>query len=212
MHKKKLLIFDYDGVIVDSIEVIRKAYNSVHAHYNMPYADTHEAISKKLEKNFFQTLADYGLTQEQITKYFHEIKEKIESYEDQIMPFPDMQTLLAQTAALYSCAIVTSGHKETVMKVLTRYNMHNHFRLLLGADSEQSKVRKIEKTLAHFGIEKEYTYFISDTSGDILEGKEVGVTTIGVSWGYHTKETLASANPDYLFETVGELEKFLLHV
>lgn len=211
-NNKKLLLFDFDGVIMDSIDTIHVAYNKVHATYNLPYAHTKEEVRKNLEKNFFQSLLEYGLTQEQIDDYFYDIKKEIHLLEHYMQPFPGIDTLLAQVASLHTCAIITSGHRETVTRLLKRYDLQHYFSLILGAEDNKSKVVKIKKALMHFGVDKENTYFMTDTSGDISEGKEAGVTTIGVTWGYHNREKLEQAEPNYLFDTVSQLERFLLNI
>jgi len=48
-------------------------------------------------------------------------------------------------------------------------------------------------------------YYIGDTTGDIKEGKEAGVKTVGVTWGWHSKALLAASRPDYLFDTPEDL-------
>ena len=51
---------------------------------------------------------------------------------------------------------------------------------------------------------EQYVY-IGDTIGDIIEGKKANIQTIGVTWGWHTKDQLLNSNPDYLAESVQDL-------
>ncbi|MFO7807208.1 MAG: HAD hydrolase-like protein, partial [Candidatus Moraniibacteriota bacterium] len=77
---------------------------------------------------------------------------------------------------------------------------------VIGADKEKSKVKKIEK------VKKENPgsaiYYVGDTVGDIYEGRKAGATTIGVTWGFHDKEKMESAEPDYLVDSLEKLKSF----
>jgi phosphoglycolate phosphatase len=68
-----------------------------------------------------------------------------------------------------------------------------------------SKKEKILYAIKKYQVAPQDIYYIGDTTGDIKEGKEAGVKTVGVTWGWHSKEKMASAKPDYLFDTPQEL-------
>ena len=46
--------------------------------------------------------------------------------------------------------------------------------------------------------------------GDIVEGRQVGVGTIAVTWGWHSRKRLEAASPDRLVTTPAELLALLL--
>ncbi len=51
--------------------------------------------------------------------------------------------------------------------------------------------------------------FVGDTETDILAGQNLGMKTIGVSFGIRTKPLLSQLNPDFIFETPGQLSNYL---
>ena len=56
----------------------------------------------------------------------------------------------------------------------------------------------------------EETVIIGDSNHEVEVGKEVGIKTIAVTWGFNTEEYLKSKNPDYLVHNIKELEEILL--
>ena len=68
-----------------------------------------------------------------------------------------------------------------------------------------SKKDKILYAINKYQIAPEEIFYIGDTTGDIKEGKQAGVKTIGVTWGWHSKEKMAAAQPDYLFDKPEDL-------
>jgi len=63
--------------------------------------------------------------------------------------------------------------------------------------------------LERFGVEKEECLYIGDSEVDIKTGKNAGVTTIGVTWGFRSKEQLLKAGADNLIEKAEGLLNFL---
>lgn len=57
------------------------------------------------------------------------------------------------------------------------------------------------------GIEPGNIYVIGDTPMDIQSGKPHGVRTVGVATGFHDREALEEAEPDFVFEDFGDTEK-----
>ena len=81
----------------------------------------------------------------------------------------------------------------------------DYFREILGSDFMFSKKEKILYVIKKYQVAPQNIYYIGDTTGDIKEGREAGVKTVGVTWGWHSKEKMAAAKPDYLFDNPKEL-------
>ena len=70
-----------------------------------------------------------------------------------------------------------------------------------------SRSKKTNHIIDKYHVEKHDIYYIGDTAGDIREGREAGVKTVGVTWGWHTKDKMLAAAPDYLFDKPEDLLK-----
>ena len=85
--------------------------------------------------------------------------------------------------------------------MLVRFGFDPYFREILGADFLFSKKEKIDYALEKYGIPGEQTFYIGDTAGDIREARAAGVRSVAVTWGWHSRERLAAAQPDFLVDT-----------
>ena len=54
------------------------------------------------------------------------------------------------------------------------------------------------------------SWFVGDTVGDMVEGREAGVGTIAAAWGWHTAAQLSGAAPDHLAAEPADLLMLLL--
>ena len=103
-------------------------------------------------------------------------------------------------------AIISSNSSQTIRKILARSQYNGCFQDILGSEFHLSKKTKIDHAVATYRISRDNTYYVGDTSGDIKEGKAAGVRTIAVTWGWHSREMLAAAKPDFLIDDPEELK------
>ena len=85
------------------------------------------------------------------------------------------------------------------------YDFEGIFQEVLGSDFMLSKKDKILHVIKKYNVTLQDIYYIGDTTGDIKEGKQAGVKTVGVTWGWHSKEKMAASQPDYLFDKPEDL-------
>jgi phosphoglycolate phosphatase len=63
-----------------------------------------------------------------------------------------------------------------------------------------------------FGVAPADTYFIGDSEVDVLTGKNAGMITLAVSWGFRDRGVLEEASPDFLFDTREELLNYFRNI
>ncbi len=201
-----LLLFDFDGVIADSMGLVRVFYNKIHKKYNLPYAYTEQDISKLFYKNVYEGLADAGLPTNKARAFLDDMKKMTFENETLYEPFEGIEDVLRTLHNdNHLMGIISSNHTTIIETFLKKHNLASIFNHLHGAEEKTSKVEKIKQSMNSLRFEEKNTYYIGDTVGDIKEGKEAKVHTVGVSWGYHKKEDLQNAKPTFLFTKPAQL-------
>ena len=195
---KKIVLFDFDGVIVDSFEigyqVARKLY---------------PGLTREMEKNFFNGNI-YGSVKHIIRKNFFTKAEKSFSTEYvpkllELSPIGGVKKTLGELEKLYQLIIVSSTISSPINEYLNRYNLAQYFDAIMGGDVHKSKTVKIQMVLEQSKAKPEDCVFITDTLGDMKEAAECNVKSIGVTWGFHEKERLEKGNFFALIDTIEEL-------
>ncbi len=195
---KKLLIFDFDGVIADSFN------NSVTVLNTLLQENNEKKFTKKefkalYEGNIYDQIKGLGLSMFKILRYKHVFRKRLA--EKQSPPFPDIITVVKQLQKKHDVVIITSNFTKVVKIFCTKNNLK--VKTILGADRVKSKVKKIHKMQKKHPNKE--TYYIGDTTGDIIEGKKAKVKTVAVTWGYHSRAQLAKEKPDILINKPREL-------
>ncbi len=67
----------------------------------------------------------------------------------------------------------------------------------------------ITSLINEFNLDKNATFYVGDTSGDIEAGKFANVKTIGISWGFQNKEVLSKSNPDFLIDDIIKIKEIV---
>lgn len=199
----KLLLFDFDGVLVDSLAVYEKTVTDCLAQINQPLKRGREEFLELFEGNFYERLVEKGIDLKKFMKASVDILAQVNYNE--MKPFTAMLPVLTALKNDHVLIVISSNDTPTIAEALRLYNFNGIFREILGSDFMLSKKDKILYAAKKYSTALTDIYYIGDTSGDILEGKQAGIKTVGVTWGWHSKEKMAQAGPDYLLETPQDL-------
>lgn len=199
MHRK-LLLFDFDGVIFDSFDAMVPLVTK-------HWGTTPEEQRAVHDANVFavdgeETAEEIAAEEASIAAFYEEA--------DRVLPdactvFPGVRDVLPQLAVDYRLFVVSSSLSSTITKVLERCGLAHCFSGIYGMENERSKVKKIQTILASAVKHPRESLFITDTLGDVREARYAGVDAIGVTWGFHASHRIAEGNPWALCDNPAEL-------
>ncbi len=181
----KAIIFDFDGVI----------HNSFGFHYEKVNEFSGAALSEDEFRdvhngNFFQNknnkLKDMDWIKYRNFIYEPMVQLKIEQ---------DTKDTLLALAKSHTLFIISSGGKKNISDYLENNGIRGIFKEILGGEMSRSKIEKFNYVFQKYTLTSNECVFITDTLGDILEANEIGLKTIAVDFGYHSKETLEKGRP-----------------
>lgn len=205
MAKEKLILFDVDGVIVDSFEEIY-VYVSALIKKQGNVDISREEFRLFFESNPLESISKHIRTmphEENATKEdfagFLNAYSKTKVFENGI------SEVIQKLAKNNTLVVITSTIIEAVTEKIAEKNLDVLFAAFLGPRAGIHKDDKIKMAIEEFGKNAKEVIFISDTSGDILEAKKIPVKTIAVSWGYHSRETLEKVAPDVIVDSPQQL-------
>ncbi|MCX5850154.1 MAG: HAD-IA family hydrolase, partial [Deltaproteobacteria bacterium] len=123
----------------------------------------------------------------------------------ELKPVAAMAQIIKELHNNHCLIVVSSNDYDSIKEALDYFHYDGYFRDILGSDFMFSKKEKILYAAKKYQTDLQDIYYVGDTTGDIKEGKQAGIKTVGVTWGWHSKEKMAAAKPDYLFDTPQEL-------
>ncbi len=185
-------VFDFDGVLIDSYNFIRKIVEDVGHSVN-------EEVFKAHHDGNVLEAPQIPFTQESYKKFYAEYLRDVRSQN----PFFSAEELekLHENFALF---IVSSGREDYIADFLSCHKL-DYFKEILGANFSSSKAEKFKYLFSTYNLQPEQCIFVTDTLGDVLEGNSVGVRTIAVDFGFHDRERLQKGNPYKIVSSTQEV-------
>jgi phosphoglycolate phosphatase len=203
VKERNLFLFDFDGVLADSLDLYAEAVACCLERIGTPIIQDREDYLALFEGNFYESMAARGVDLAGFARAAKEIMPGIDY--DAMRPFDGLLPVLESLKKDHLLAVISSNGSKTIRKMLDRFGFDPYFEEVLGSDFLFSKREKIDHALAKYGIPPERTFYIGDTTGDIAEARAAGVRTVAVTWGWHSRERLVAARPDFLVETPEDL-------
>jgi len=202
-ESRDLVMFDHDGVIVDSFEVFSIAFIDACRLAGIDAVTTPEQVLALFEDNLYASLHAAGAGDAQIEKALNRTGEALVRASHWLRPFPLMPQVLAELGESRAVVIVTSSPGAVVEGWLRRHGVHGVAEVA-GAETGRSKVEKIRRLTARFAGQETY-WFVGDTTGDMREARDAGVTPLGVAWGWHDPDLLEQAGAERIAAAPAEL-------
>jgi phosphoglycolate phosphatase len=220
--EKKVLLFDFDGTLVESgLGLV----NSLR--YALKEMGIDEPDDQKLERFIGPPLNVgferwYGLNQEQIEKALPLFRLRYKEkgiYEANVYPGIKELLIYAKEKGC-TCIIASAKPLYFIDKMVDFFDIRHYFDDIVGPGLDDELVNKAgmdtkEVVIGQIldkleSVKPASIVMIGDKASDIRAGQAYGLHTVGVCYGYGSKEELEHAKPDAIVETVEELENTLL--
>ena len=205
----QLYIFDYDGVIADSLDIWIDVLDKLGDEYGFLYKMTKENVNQLEHVTMDGILEKSGSSRDESAKYLECVYSDMAANSMNIPFFKNIDKVLK---LLYSrgntVCINTANGSSLVGRKFKAEGLDNYVTEILGGDIPGSKSEKIKYLMEKYSFSPEETWMIGDTRGDIIEGKKAGVNTAAVTYGWHSYDNMLDTDPDFIFRSIEELEDF----
>ena len=213
----KLIIFDLDGTLLDTIEDLANATNHALKQFNFP---THEVeayrffVGNGVNKLIERALPEAHKNPDAISMVKHEfLKYYFFHSEDCTKPYPGIPELLAKLQLNgYKLGVASNKMHDATSELVKRFFPEINFALVLGQrDGAPVKPSPdiLNEIVTTAGVEKSETIFVGDTGVDVATALNADIEFIGVLWGFRPKAELEAAGgknfvskPDEIFMAV----------
>ncbi len=213
---KKAIIFDLDGTLINSLPDIAYSMNKALTAYDLPTFQVQE-YQYKVGNGVFniakRSVLDHTECLEGVLKLYMEDYAKncsVHSYAyDGIV---DM--LHALKAHNIKVCVFSNKDQADVENVLKHYFNDYPFAFIRGR--RENVPLKPDKTgaellLKDLNLSKDECFFCGDTMMDMCCGKDAGIDTIGVTWGFRPREELAQNDASFIVDTPEQLLQTILN-
>src|SRR5580765_8370310 len=220
-HTAKLLIFDLDGTLIDSREDLANSINAMLIHFGKKELP-HEVIASYIgdgapmlvrrslgdpdDESFVQDAVLYFMSwyrehKLDNTYVYDGVKEALAAIQKSRDGVSTQETPALKMAVLSNKPV---GPSRAIVEAL---GLGPYFFQVYGGNSFSTKKPDplgAQALLKEAGCGPKETVIVGDSSNDVLTGRNAGLWTCGVTYGF-APQTLELAPPDVVVDTPGEL-------
>ncbi|KKT75150.1 MAG: hypothetical protein UW71_C0007G0022 [Parcubacteria group bacterium GW2011_GWB1_44_7] len=187
--KKSFILFDFDGVIADSFRPAFEIQKMIYPHL------TEDIYRKRFEGNINDWEEPINVHTEECRHDIDFFTEYIPRMKKEVQIVPGMKEVVFELEKSYTLVVISSTITSPIQEFLEGHDLANHFAQIMGNDVHKSKVKKMKMVFEKYGVAAKDCIFITDTLGDIHEAEKISVEAIGITWGFHTPDTLLRGKP-----------------
>lgn len=208
LKKINTVIFDLDGTLVDSNELIIESFHQTLKKFNPDKVYTRQEIidmiGPPLSETFQMINTNPKIIQEMIDFYRYFYKEHEFEYISLYGNVIEMLEILKDKG--FNLGIVTTKFEESAMPSISHFRLDKYisqFAFLDTVDEHKPSPKPIYFVLNRFRhVEK--AIMVGDNVSDILAGKNANILTCGIEWSL-AKEKIKALNPNYWIENYMDL-------
>ena len=202
MKKIKIVIFDFDGTIANTLPFSFQKFLEMAKLLQIDNLSDKQIIKEIRSKSYQELLRgsfkEAWLKLPFVINIIKNMQEELEKEMENIKFFPGVKKFLFDLKKEgYKLAIISSNKKENIDKFI-KFNKLDIFDFVHGKTDLFGKAVYLKKFLKDFNLKKSEVIYIGDEIRDVESCKKVGIKMIGVSWGLHKVEALKKNGVDYI--------------
>jgi len=206
----RILVFDWDGTLLDSKEATLHAYKVIFQEAGIPLRE--EDVFKFYSPNWYKTYEALGLPEK---LYSWADSRWLEVYRNQPRSFMDdaPRALQSLKGAGYTLTLLTAANRIRLEEELQSLKLEGFFHKV--ACMEDYKRHKPDplpllSLIQELGADPSQTAYIGDSPEDMEMGKKAGVFTVAVKGPYVSESALIASGPSLFVYDLGELAEIFL--
>ena len=211
---KKLVIFDLDGTLLNTIADLANSTNYALKVLGYPIHEPDKynfMVGNGINKLFERALPDGEKTEENVLRVRQEFVPYYDQHNaDKSRPYPGVTELLEtlQTAGM-QLAVASNKYQAATEKLIAHYFPNIKFTAVFG-QREGIPVKPdpiiVKEILQIAKVQEEETLYVGDSGVDLQTGMNAGVTSWGVSWGFRPRPDFESFDPDHIVDNAEEIK------
>ena len=205
----RTVLFDLDGTLLDSVDLIVDSYRHTFRVHGLPLL-SRDAILGGLGtplRIVFGNMTEDGDQIERWTTTYREYN--LAHHDARVRAYPGaVEMVLRLRTAGCRLGLVTSKNRGGAKRGLARIGLADAMDVIVGADDvvkPKPHPEPVERALRELGMPPQSCLFVGDSQHDIHCGRAAGVWTAGATWGPFDREHLEAVLPDHYCETPADV-------
>ena len=214
----KLAIWDIDGTLIDSRKIIQRAMDRAFARAGLggiDYERTRTIVGLELTEAVLKLApADYPAERiPQLATFYKEafVEQRQEPGFEEPLYDGALETIARLADEGWLLGVATGKARRGLDIVFGHHDLHKYFQTFQTVDGGPGKPhpRMVLDAMVETGTDADQAVMIGDTLFDMQMGRNAGVHTLGVTWGFHTEKEILAGGAHEIHHTFDSLNTAL---
>lgn len=201
----KVIIFDFDGTLAQTLEAMIEVYNGLAKKFRCRPIDPKD-INHLRGGNIPDLFRAYRITPLKLPFLVIAVRRGLKKRMGSLPLQPDVANVIRTLKARgITVGILSSNSRQNIEASLRAHGLFDEFAFVDSYGHLFGKHRALKKIAKKLRLSPEDIVYVGDEVRDVEAAKNAGVTSVAVTWGFQTRDPLERAQPDTLIEKPEEL-------
>lgn len=210
----KAIIFDYDGVIVDSFEGVFEVYKKICKNFRIAPPGDIDEFRKIYGYNYLECLDNLGIKEKDFGKANEIFSEEIVEIDHDI--FENIAKVIEKLSAEHDLYLVSASSEKEILPRMKKFGLFDFFQeIYSGADKKMQKSEMFKETMNNFNYSPDEVITIGDRAIDYDASKKAGlddenIILVTYGWGLNKKvigDAKIANNPKEILNLIEKINK-----
>ena len=211
------ICFDLDGTLVKSDKTIYRSTLKALEQLNINGSINEKKFNEMIGMHFIDIFKGMNISVPDFEEFIRIYKSHYFEFINESVLYPDIEKTLSfiREEKDYKVSLLTTKGQDQADKIINYFYLDKYFDFIMGRREGIKHKPSPEPLLMicdELNVKSANTIMVGDTEVDVKCGKNAGAITCAVSYGFRSKETLINNNPDFIFNSVKELQQFLSNI
>jgi phosphoglycolate phosphatase len=199
-----VVLFDFDGTLVDSLDVMITTYNGIAPRYRLKPIER-EDLPRLRTLGARTAMREHGMTTWKMPWVMRSMRRALREHVETLQPFDGIpEVLRALRERGVQLGILSSNSTRNIQRFLDRQGLQM-FAHVDGGASMLGKARHLRKLLTRARLDPRDVLYVGDEVRDIEAAHAAGLRSVAVSWGYASREALLRRSPTHVVDQPTDL-------
>jgi phosphoglycolate phosphatase len=196
------IIFDFDGTIADSMELVLELFYEITGHERLTKAEIAELRSLTVPKILKRLGVSLRHGPQLLVKGRALMRQRI----DDIKVFQGLPAVLKRLHDDgWQLIVISSNSYQNIETYLDTHGLRDYFDRIYGSVKIFGKTQALRKVLKQDRLDRRSCFYVGDEVRDMQAARRARVRGVAVAWGYNDASILAAENPFAIAQTSADL-------
>ncbi len=211
MSRQLTVIFDFDGTLANTLELVAKIYNDHAQDFNALQIDMSE-LSEYRKLGYKKAMKKLHIRWTVLPRLVLFVSREMKQHMGEVKPYDGIVTMLKNLQGSGISIGVLTSNDAVLVQDFFKAHQFPAFDFVVSEKTMFGKEKALRRIMKRHKLLTDQVVYVGDEPRDITASNKAHIKVIGVTWGVGGREAFEATPPDLQVDTAIELEKTVMQL